>query len=214
MIFTLNHSGLLAFQTAVDDLLVAHAKAGNDGDPKSNTATMNRSTLLLRDMRAREMKHGHDLETLVPLLSNASKTLNGDCSETVKVITSWFQDCNSARWTWLFSKPSPEKIQQRQQGLVDQLNVIKKSLDHFRNVERVQLIKPFEQFFDPVTGRPLASVEENAGNSGFSVRCVVTRRAWMLCSCSSILIGVFVTLKGRCSYVSCSVILWRPLRIP
>ncbi|PBK89280.1 hypothetical protein ARMGADRAFT_1167595 [Armillaria gallica] len=163
-------AGLLAFQTAVDDLLVAHAKAGNDGDPKSNAATMNRSILLLRDMRAREMKHGHDLETLVPLLSNASKTLNGDCSETVKVITLWFQDCNSARWTWLFSKPSPEKIQQRQQGLVDQLNVIKKSLDHFRNVERVQLIRPFEQFFDPVTGRPLASVEENAGNSGFSVR--------------------------------------------
>ncbi|KAK0446561.1 uncharacterized protein EV420DRAFT_1276545, partial [Desarmillaria tabescens] len=163
-------AGLLAFQTAVDDLLVAHAKTGPDEDPKSNRATMNRAILLLRDMRAREVKHGHDLETLVPLLSNASRSLNSDCSDTVKVITSWFQDCNSARWTWLFSKPSPEKIQQRQQGLVDQLNVIKKSLDHFRNVERVQLIKPFERFFDPVTGRPLASVEENAGASGFSVR--------------------------------------------
>ncbi|KAK0207837.1 hypothetical protein DFS33DRAFT_1379387 [Desarmillaria ectypa] len=163
-------AGLLAFQTAVDDLLVAHAKAGYDEDPKSNGATMNRSILLLRDMRAREVKHGHDLETLVPLLSNASKSLNGDCSETVKMIMSWFQDCNSARWTWLFSKLSSEKIQQRQQGLVDQLNVIKKSLDHFRNVERVQLIKPFERFFDPVTGRPLVSVEENAGTSGFSVR--------------------------------------------
>ncbi|KAG7439538.1 uncharacterized protein BT62DRAFT_913251 [Guyanagaster necrorhizus] len=163
-------AGLLAFQTAVDNLLVAHAKAGHDEDPKSNKAIINRSILLLRDIRAREVKHGLDLETLVPLLSNASKTLNNDCSETVKIITTWFKDCNNTRWSWLFSKPSPEKMQQRQQGLVEQLNVIKKSLDHFRNVERVQLIRPFERFFDPVTGRLLASVKEDAGTSGFSVR--------------------------------------------
>lgn len=95
--------------------------------------------------------HGHDLDSLVPILQLASAHIRASMESTLLVIINWFQESNSRRFTGLFKRKDDAQIQLRQQVLLDQLKDLITTLEEFRLVERTKLIKPYEKFFDPET---------------------------------------------------------------
>lgn len=124
-------------------------------EKQRGVVTFDRFTMLRRQIREREAKHGHDLDTLVPILAESSADLRAACEDGMKVAAEWFQDCNSGRWTRFFLKPNKAKIEKQHENLVGALSALRRTLVEFREKERVKLIKPFERFFDQETGRLL-----------------------------------------------------------
>jgi hypothetical protein len=99
----------------------------------------------------REAFHGHDLDSLVPILASCSMALRTACEEVTAGLYKWVEDCNKRRLLSIFSKESTLVIQERHETLVDSLKKLQDALEDFRSVERVKLIKPYEKLFDPNT---------------------------------------------------------------
>lgn len=106
---------------------------------------------LQRKVNEREVEHGHDLDSLVPILASTSANLRSHCRSAVQCVSDWFVDCNTHRFRTFFSKRNRSKEDERHVKLVDQLQTLEAALNDFRTVERVKLIKPYEKFFDPRT---------------------------------------------------------------
>jgi hypothetical protein len=111
---------------------------------------------VIRQMiKQREIQHGHDLDTLVPILASASANLRSTTEDALKCIIDWLQHCSSHRWSALFLRTHKEQISDRQRKLKEELRKIEDALEEFRTVERVKLIKPYEKFFDTKTKKLL-----------------------------------------------------------
>ncbi len=144
--------------------------AVNDIHTQRLTTGQGRASTRLKRLNEKEIQHGHDLPSLIPLLHAASAPLLRACGDGMDKLEAWVQDCNSGRWTWLISSPSPERIAERKKDLEDCVSALKQAIEEFENVERVRLIKPFEKCFDPITGKPLSRIK-SAMEADFSVRC-------------------------------------------
>lgn len=119
----------------------------------------NRFQKLLAKIKERELQHGHDLDSLVPVLRSSSANLRASAESALLCVMDWFQECNSRRLSTLFRRTSKEDIEKRNQKLVDQLKELQDVLEEFRIVERVKLIKPYEKFFDPETKQLLKTAD-------------------------------------------------------
>ena len=152
-------SGLHAFQTYVNDLNLHDQKEAREAEEHRGNETPRRTANRFRAIRQitkqREIEHGHDLDTLVPILASASANLRSASEEALISIIDWLQDCNSRRWLALLSRNNKDLIAERQEKLQKELRKIEDALEEFRTVERVKLIKPYEKFFDPKTKRLL-----------------------------------------------------------
>ncbi|KAF8907694.1 hypothetical protein CPB84DRAFT_1768565 [Gymnopilus junonius] len=149
-------AGLQAFQTFVNDVNVGQQKEAREVDERlqrgdQTPRAVNRFRVLQLKIRERELQHGHDLDSLVPILAEASANLRKSSDSAVESLVDWFQDCNSNRWSAMFSRPTKEQVDQRHETLVKELKSLEDALNEFRSVERVKLIKPYERFFDPQT---------------------------------------------------------------
>ncbi|KAF5376953.1 hypothetical protein D9615_007250 [Tricholomella constricta] len=136
------------------------AKAASASVPPSGGA-WDRYTVLQHQIRARESKYGHDFDSLMPLLASSSADLRSACDAALLSIKDWIRDCNSWRWAGFFKKHNKIEGDKRQQVLVERLETLQMALERYREVERLGLIKPFEGFFDPVTGLKLKSEGPN-----------------------------------------------------
>lgn len=161
-------SGLHAFQIFVDNTNIAQEKA--DETNEEILLSPDRFATLQRRIREREAKHGHDLDSLVPILENSSADLRAACEAAVKGVKEWFQGCNSGRWAGFFSKVNQSKNKERHNALITQLEAVERALEQFRQVERVRIVKPFERFFDPETGERLKSIAVDKDTEMFAAR--------------------------------------------
>jgi hypothetical protein len=128
-----------------------HRKSHGNETPR----TVNRYQVIRQMTKQREIQHGHDLDTLVPILASASANLRSTSEDALTCIIDWLQDCNSRRWAALLSRTNKEQITDRQEKLKQELRKIEDALEEFRTVERVKLIKPYEKFFDAKTKKLL-----------------------------------------------------------
>jgi len=128
-----------------------HRKSHGNETPR----TVNRFQAIRQITKKRELQHGHDLDTLVPILASASENLRSTSEDALTSIIGWLQNCNSHRWASLFLGANKEQIAERQQKLKQELRKIEDALEEFRTVERVKLIKPYEKFFDVNTRKLL-----------------------------------------------------------
>ncbi|KAJ7660842.1 hypothetical protein DFH06DRAFT_1472122 [Mycena polygramma] len=180
-------SGLLAFHAAVENVnnedareeeAAAKASAANsninsnvnsnanlnDAHARANgytSALHTRFTRRRQIVRAREARHGHTLDTLVPILASASAPLRAAAESGLLALQVWFRGCNTARWA--LKHPSTEEVEKRQKALVEARDALMGKLEAWRGVERVRLIEPFEKFFDPETGRLAERIGRGAG---------------------------------------------------
>ncbi|KAF7318664.1 hypothetical protein HMN09_00378100 [Mycena chlorophos] len=153
-------AGLLAFQTAVSTIheddkkdAAASAEASKNPSTKSLPTHETRFAKRRRILNEREAAHGHALDDLVPILAEASKPLRTACEEGVKAAQTWFDECNSGRWTALVRRRSDADVEKCHAALVKIADNLKATLDVWRKEGRVGLIKPYERFFDPETGK-------------------------------------------------------------
>ncbi|CAK5272819.1 unnamed protein product [Mycena citricolor] len=152
-------SGLLSFQTVIS---AVHAdEIRYNTTPDASAAELGRPAWTHRDGRfakrkrlidAREKRHGHTLQKLVPILEEASAPLRAACVESVSVMRGWLEGANVYRWRSFFLPGSAEKqeaeIARRKAVLESTIAKLQTALHEFRTVGRVKLIKPFERFFD------------------------------------------------------------------
>ena len=135
----------------------------------------NRFTYVIQRVREREAQHGHDLDSLVPILSASSQALREACEEAVVGAEAWFKGCNSGRWTGFFLGGSVKETKAREvvgRRLVEVTEKLKKVLGEWKETERVGLIKPYERFFDSETGRLNENVRKDKVNEMFAARFV------------------------------------------
>ncbi|KAJ7730484.1 hypothetical protein DFH07DRAFT_993871 [Mycena maculata] len=165
-------SGLLAFQTAVLNRNTDDAAAA--GAPHSGGHFARRRARIY----AREERHGHTLDVLVPILAAASRPLRTAAQDALALLRAWLVSCNAGRWAGVFrgagrgaGAADLQETRARQAGLVGMAERLGRSLEAFRRVERVKLIAPFERFFDAETGRLKESIGRGGeGEDMFAVR--------------------------------------------
>ncbi|KAJ8703361.1 hypothetical protein PTI98_001988 [Pleurotus ostreatus] len=136
----------------------ASSTPSTKGEKQDGTATPDRFTLLRRRMREHEQRHGHDLDSLVPILEHASVGLRSACDDVLREIIAWFDICNSRRWRSLFFDmigrgQTDEDIRKKHEDLVALLERLTAEIGSFQNEGRGKLIEPYKQFFDVETGK-------------------------------------------------------------
>lgn len=146
--------------------------ANTDANADEKAGSYDRYMILQRKIRERESKHGHDFDSLVPILAESSADLREACESAVKAVSQWFQDCNSGRWAGFFSKINKARSEEQHEALVKHMATVQETLDRFRQVDRVRLIQPFEKFFDPVTGQRLKSENKDKSTEAFAAKCL------------------------------------------
>lgn len=162
-----NHvfSGLLSFLTFVQEGNKMDEKeeadlgrsASSQKDKRDGTATPDRLTWLRREIREHEIRHGHSLDSLVPILESVSVGLRSACDDVLRELIAWFDVCNSRRWRSLFFDllgrgQTVEDFQRRHKELVMLLSRLEQEVKAFQE-GRAKLIEPYKQFFDVETGK-------------------------------------------------------------
>ena len=158
----------LEFVNRSNSAHVAEDQAGPIADDK--TGYWDRYTILQKEIWQHELKHGHDFDSLVPILAESSSDLRAACNAAISGLTEWFHDCNSRRWTGLFSKHNKAQRDQRHAALVQRLAEVQRELGQYREVRRIGVFQPFEKFFDPITGRRLKSSNDSDTTEMFAAR--------------------------------------------
>lgn len=120
---------------------------------ESRSRSNDRQTLLRQRIREKELRHQHDLSTLLPILSSASTGLRAQCLKSTDTLLEWFNECNSKRWTNFMKKLNTAHAEDRHAKLTTCLENLEKALSEFKEQERAQLLQPYERFFLPETGR-------------------------------------------------------------
>lgn len=159
------------------------SQAGHQPELKTSSKKLNRNTsrklqpnrftYLHRLVRQREAQHGHDLDSLVPILSSSSEALREACENALASTDAWFRGCNSGRWSGFFFGGSMKETKAREEvgkKLVDVTEALKKALGAWRETERVGLIKPYERFFDAETRRLKENVKRDKVTEMFAAR--------------------------------------------
>ncbi|KAJ8703362.1 hypothetical protein PTI98_001989 [Pleurotus ostreatus] len=163
LIFQTN--GLLSFLTFVQEGNKMDEKeeadlgrsASSQKDKRDGMATPDRLTWLRREIREHETRHGHSLDSLVPILESVSVGLRSACDDVLRELIGWFDVCNSRRWRSLFFDllgrgQTVEDFQRRHKELVMLLSRLEQEIKVFQE-GRVKLIEPYKQFFDVETGK-------------------------------------------------------------
>ncbi|KAJ7259813.1 hypothetical protein C8J57DRAFT_1339211 [Mycena rebaudengoi] len=163
-------STLLAFQATVSSGHAEDARAAVAMNKKSTTKSEGRFARRNREVTARETRHGHDLDTLAPILDTASQPLRTAAGHAMRGLREWFVDCNARRWTKLFFRRGGKGVEERQARLIEMGAALDAALQEFRTVERVKLIQPFERFFDAETGKLLEGLKGRDDPGMFAVR--------------------------------------------
>ncbi|KAJ3501936.1 hypothetical protein NLJ89_g9115 [Agrocybe chaxingu] len=63
----------------------------------------------------------------------------------------FLKEANTRRWSSFVFRATPEQVEERHRKLGKTLKVLENAWDDFKSVQRVNLVKPFEAFFDPQT---------------------------------------------------------------
>ncbi|CAK5266926.1 unnamed protein product [Mycena citricolor] len=142
-------SGLLAFQVTV----LRINEDDNKMEEESRASRIHGWAQRKRMIRDREERHGHTLDTLVPILAEVSSSLRLASSSGVAAVKSWFIGCNTRRWTSLLFRRDQKDIEAQHAELVKARDELRVALVDWRAHERVRLVKPFERFFDEKTGK-------------------------------------------------------------
>lgn len=174
MHFNVLDRGLISFQNLVNETNIADEEEEKKVESLSHSdatpGTAPRFQAMMRDIREREIRHGHNFDTLIPILASSSADLRSACENGLICVMDWFQQCNTRRWAAYFSKPNDGLVKERHDKLVDQLNELQATLEEFRSVHRSKLVQPYERFFDPQTKRLLRNPDEK---EMFASRCVL-----------------------------------------
>ncbi len=161
------------------------------GEKRDGMATPDRFTLLRRRMREHEQRHGHDLDSLVPILEQASAGLRSACDDVLREIIAWFDICNSRRWRSLFFDmirrgQTDEDIRKKHEDLVALLERLTAEIGAFQNEGRGKLIEPYKQFFDVETGKLKETAKHIPTSEKFTSRFVPLLR-----TCEGLLTLIF-----------------------
>jgi hypothetical protein len=132
---------------------------------------------LMRTIRECELQHGHDFDSLIPILASSSTDLRSACEAGLICVMDWFQECNSRRWATYFSKPDNDMVRNRHDKLVDQLDKLQAALEEFRSIHRSKLVQPYERFFDPQTKYLLKKSDKK---EMFASRCYILNISYHL----------------------------------
>ena len=137
--------------------------SANDSKGKKDDPT-HRFKRLRKDIRDREHAHGHDLASLISIVEGSTSNLRSVSQDAVEGIIAWVGECNSRRWSMYFGsffkgkrERQEREIKEGRGRLAAKLEGLKSSLQAFRKEERKRIVGPYEKFFDPVTGKLLAS---------------------------------------------------------
>ncbi|KAJ7159565.1 hypothetical protein C8R46DRAFT_956786 [Mycena filopes] len=168
-------SALLSFQATVaaghaDDARAAAAALDPGLQDKLDSSRFARRR---RNVIAREARHGHTLDQLVPILASASAPLRTAAADALVSVQNWFREANSGRWGTVVRGRNEGQVKERRAALEGAREALRRALGEFRAVEggRGRLVGPYERFFDKGTGRLL--VGAGAGKKGedmFAVR--------------------------------------------
>ncbi|KAJ7027016.1 hypothetical protein C8F04DRAFT_1123608 [Mycena alexandri] len=158
-------SALLSFQATVmmrqEEDAQAAAALNRDAAAKTNTdgsfdpARDSRFAHRRRNVHEREVRHGHTLDALTPILASSSAPLRTAGEDALQALRAWFVECNRGRWSTLLRGKNAVEVEARQGALAGTREKLGRALEEFRSVERAKLIKPYERFFDPETGKLL-----------------------------------------------------------
>ncbi|KAG5725819.1 hypothetical protein E4T56_gene2441 [Termitomyces sp. T112] len=164
-------SALYSFLEFVNRSNTGHV-AENETEPiaEDKAGYWDRYTILQKEIWQHEIKHGHDFDSLVPILAESSSDLRTACHAAISGLIDWFNGCNSGRWTGFFSKYNKVKGDQRHAALVQRLAEVQRELEQYREVHRIRVFQPFEKFFDPITGQRLKSSDGSDTTEMFAAR--------------------------------------------
>ncbi|KAG6849761.1 hypothetical protein H0H93_005443 [Arthromyces matolae] len=164
-------SALRSFQQFVHRIYTSHtAETEVESVDEDKSGYWDRYTILQKEIWQHEVKHGHDLDSLIPIIAESSADLRDACGGVINALTEWFHGCNSGRWTGLFTKYDKVKGDQRHATLVEQRAALQTALEQYREIQRVKIIQPYERFFDPVTGQRLKSNDASNSDEMFAAR--------------------------------------------
>lgn len=110
-------------------------------------------------LRDSERQQGHDLATLLALLKDASTGVRQADEAALGALSGWLLAQNNARWAWIFSRKARQAEEQHLAELEETVNQLDATLRAYREEQRLRLLEPFREFFDPETGRPLPLAE-------------------------------------------------------
>ncbi|KAL4265718.1 ER transporter 6TM N-terminal domain-containing protein [Pleurotus pulmonarius] len=179
-------NGLLSFLTFVQEGNKMDEKEEDElerpvsrKDKQDGTVTPDRLTWLRRQIREHETRHGHSLDSLVPILETVSVGLRSACDDVLRGLIAWFDVCNSRRWRSLFYDligrgQTAEDVQRRHNELVALLSKLEQEIKMFQE-GRAKLIEPYKQFFDVETGK----LKETTGHLPITEK--FTSRSLFLC---------------------------------
>ncbi|KAG6889035.1 hypothetical protein C0992_006603 [Termitomyces sp. T32_za158] len=164
-------SALYSFLEFVNRSNTAYA-ANDEADSVADNKMgyWDRYTILQKELWQHEIKHGHDFDSLVPILAESSYDLRAACNTAITGLIEWFSDCNDGRWTKLFSKYNKVKGDQRHAVLVQQLAAVQRELEQYRELHRIKVFQPYEKFFDPLTGQRLKQSNASDTTEMFAAR--------------------------------------------
>lgn len=94
-------------------------------------------------------EHNHpsrSLDALVPILNESSADLRQASTKALKDISQWLTLVNHTRWKKVPADAPP--LSQREENLEN----VKRALEAFRASKQFDVLEPYREFFDPITG--------------------------------------------------------------
>ncbi|GAA5952078.1 hypothetical protein JCM10213_005355 [Rhodosporidiobolus nylandii] len=107
---------------------------------------------------AAEQRNNHDLRALLPIFETASSPLRTATDAALEGAMSWLIEQNNTRWGILSSRMriSPEEAERRLHVQQEKVAQLEAAIRAYRADGREALVEPFQDFFDPKTGKLLA----------------------------------------------------------
>ncbi|KIR38735.1 hypothetical protein I307_02819 [Cryptococcus deuterogattii 99/473] len=97
--------------------------------------------------RLEEYNHpSRSLDALVPILNESSTDLRQASTKALKDISQWLSLVNHTRWKKVPADAPP--LSQREENLEN----VKRALEAFRASKQFDVLEPYREFFDPITG--------------------------------------------------------------
>ncbi|KIR70920.1 hypothetical protein I310_05332 [Cryptococcus deuterogattii CA1014] len=97
--------------------------------------------------RLEEYNHpSRSLDALVPILNESSADLRQASTKALKDISQWLSLVNHTRWKKVPADAPP--LSQREENLEN----VKRALEAFRASKQFDVLEPYREFFDPITG--------------------------------------------------------------
>ncbi|PPQ86229.1 hypothetical protein CVT24_001163, partial [Panaeolus cyanescens] len=138
----------------------------NTPEAKTPTGTSAFHHLRLNIAQA-EFEHGHDFDSLLPILASSSLALRNASIQGVQCLSDWVIGCNSNRLGSYFGFGSGKVVDvvAKREEMKEVVYSLEERLNEFRTNERERVITPYQKFFDPVTKQM-----KKEGDQGFTSR--------------------------------------------